>query len=88
MFVRYINYPEIILSYLTGAWIYVTFLIVKACLDLDSSSTKTDIKLIKYDENTIPCLMIHLYDNDRGTWLNHISDGFKVKMRDTGERLK
>ena len=69
---------------LTGAWIYVIILIAKSWIDWDFGRTATEIKLIKYDEKTIPCLIIALWNTYKDIWEKRIPDGFRVRKNGTG----
>ena len=69
---------------LTGAWIYVITFIIKSWFDWDFQKTATEIKLIEYNEKTIPCLVIALWNTHEYEWLKQIPIDFRVKKNGTG----
>ena len=77
MFLKYL--------YIAATWTYVAYLTVQVSLHWNSNHTVTDVKIVKFNESNIPCVVFVFYDLVTNGYLQECPNNLKIL--DNGNRM-
>ena len=70
MFLKYL--------YIAATWTYVAYLTVQVSRHWNSNHTVTDVKIVKFNESNIPCVVFVFYDLVTNGYLQECPINMKI----------